>query len=79
MYWSLRIDNVNRCDTTLSSTNQRTVHELPIYSVTCHLVFKNVWLKPFGSSGLFECEPHVLLVWHLTINATLSFTTTECQ
>lgn len=81
MYWSLGIDDVNRCDTTLSSTNQRTVHELTTDAITPfpHLVFKNVWLKPFRSSGLSEREPHVLLVWRLSINATLPFTTTQCQ
>lgn len=61
MYWSLGIDDMNRCDTTLSSTNQRTVHELTTDSTTpSHLVFKNVWLKPFRVP-LSEREPHVSL------------------
>ena len=58
---SLRIDNVNPCDTVLGSHQPpvRIVHNPIIYSVTPlpHLAFRNAFLKPIGE---FKFSKHYL-------------------
>lgn len=60
-HWSLRIDNVNPCDTVLGSHHQPVsiVHNPIIYSVTPlpHLAFRNAFLKPIGE---FKFSKHYL-------------------
>ena len=59
-YWPLRIDNVNLCDTAMTSPSD----ELIIYSAMPlpHLVFKNTLLKPFEFE-VWGHKPPVLLIW----------------
>ena len=66
--WSLRIDNVNPCDTVLLPHHQpikRIVHELITYPVTPlrYLAFKNTFLKSFGDFGVLEAWAIHFLAW----------------
>lgn len=84
--WSLRSDDVNTCDVTLSQHchPDRTVHKLIPYSETPlpHLVFY-VFIFPclsnklcrnsLGSSGFLSTSFPRLLVWCLIVNASLHY------
>ena len=79
--WSLRIDNVNPCDTVLLPHHQpikRIVHELITYPVTPlpYLAFKNTFLKSFGDFRVLGDEPPISLhgpTRNLALLQTLTF------
>ena len=83
-YWSLRTDNVNLCDITLLPHHQpireigrSSSHTLGCPSLT--LPLKMPCWNPLGRSGFLSTRCPGFLIWRLTINAALSFTTTWCQ
>ena len=82
-YWSLRISNVNPCDTGQFPHHQPIRDLCTNWSYTLQLPpppwFRNATLKPLGEFGLYECSLPPTPCNAPAINMALCFTTTWCK